>query len=78
MDTKLEKKLRRLELARVIIGVLAIGAILAVIIGGIDALINQRDAGLAIRLPVLVAVLLLWAFGWCAKNILKLRFVLSR
>ena len=58
MNIKLERKLRRLELAQVIIGVVAIGAVLAVIIGGIDALINQKDAGSAMRSPGFIAVLL--------------------
>lgn len=76
--SKLERKLRRLELARVLLGVAGIVAVFAVVLCGVDAFTKERDAGLAMRLPFAIAVLLLWGFARCAKAILALQAILRR
>jgi hypothetical protein len=73
-----ERKLRRLEVARVLIGVAVIVAVLAVVLCGIDAFRKERDAWLAMRWPVFIAVLLIWSFARSAKAIVTLEAIRRR
>ena len=71
-DSKAERKLRRLEVTRVILGVAVIVAVFAVVLYGIDAFTKERDAWLAMRLPLAIAILLIGAFARSAKAIVAL------
>ena len=77
-DAKVERKLRRLEMARVMVGIAAIAAVLAVVFCGIGAFTKERDAWLAMRLPAFFAVILVWSFARTAKAIVELEAIRCR
>jgi len=71
-DSKEERKLRRLEEARVLIGVAVIVVVFPVVMRGIDAFTKESDSWLAMKLPLSIAVFLIWGFARCAKAIVAL------
>jgi hypothetical protein len=71
-DLKVERKLRTLEMIRVIVGVAGIAAVFAVIVCGVVAFMKDSDAWLAMRLPLAIALLLIAAFARSAKAIVAL------
>ena len=77
-DSKVERKLRRLEMARMLFGVSTMIAVVAVVLCGIDAFMKERDAWLAMRMPVFIAVLFLCSFAWSAKEIVALAAIRRR
>jgi hypothetical protein len=74
----MERKLLRLELARVLIGVAAVLAVFSVVFFGIVAFTEERDAWLAMRWPLSIASLLIWSFARSAKAIVTLEAVRRR
>jgi hypothetical protein len=68
-----EEKLRRLNLWRVVIGLLAVLAIVTAVAAGVVAFAKEKDSWLAMRLPLGLAALLLWMFARCAKSIVSIR-----
>ena len=68
-NATVEKRLRRLEATRVSLGVAVIVSVVALVLAGVEAFTEQRDASLAMRLPLLIALILLCSFARCAKAI---------
>lgn len=66
-------RMRRLRIARTIVGVAVIVANLAVVGTGILALKDHEDVSAAMKWPFVVAVLLCWAFAHIAGRISELR-----
>lgn len=77
-NSKAERKLRQLEVIRVIIGAGVIVAVIAGILCGVAAFTKDRDAWLAMRLPLSITVLLLWGFSLSAKAIIALEVTRRR
>ena len=71
-DSIAVRKLCRLEVARVVLGVAVIVAVFAVVLCGIDAFTKERDSWLAMRLPLAISILLIAAFARSAKAIVAL------
>ena len=69
----IERKLRRLEVARIVVGIAVIAAALAVALTGVVALGEERDAWLAMRFPLCIAGLLTWSFARIARAIVTLK-----
>jgi hypothetical protein len=67
-----EGKRRRLALLRVPVGVALIMASIAVVLSGIVALREGKDAWFAMRPSLTVAILLGGLFAWIAKTLVKL------
>ncbi len=59
--------------ARSVTGVLAISAGIATTVAGIFALSNERDTSSAMKLPVALAFICIWAFIHAQKKILAMR-----
>ena len=74
-DSKMDRKRRRLEVAQALIGVAVIVAVFTVLICGIDAFRKDENARLAMRLPLLIAGLLVCSFAWSSKLIVKIAAV---
>jgi hypothetical protein len=71
-DSKVERRRRQLEVVRMIIGAAVIVAMLAVVAFGVSAFTKDRDAWLAMRVPIIITVFLIWGFTRSAKAIAAL------
>jgi hypothetical protein len=67
------RKQKRLEFARVLVGVAVIVAALAVVLSGVVAFQEGRDAWLAMRWPMAAAILLSWSFARIARVIVSMQ-----
>jgi Na+-transporting NADH:ubiquinone oxidoreductase subunit NqrB len=70
---EIERKQKRLEFARVLVGVAVIVAALAVVLSGVVAFQEGRDAWLAMRRPMAAAILLSWSFARIARVIVSVQ-----
>ena len=77
-NSELERKLRSLVGIRTLLGIAVIIAVLAVALFGIDAFTKEKDAWLAMRLPLAMAVVLIWGFARTAKAIVTLQVARRR
>jgi uncharacterized membrane protein YozB (DUF420 family) len=67
------RKQKRLEFARVLVGVAVIVAALAVVLSGVVAFQEGRDAWLAMWWPMAAAILLSWSFARIARAIVSVQ-----
>ena len=68
-ESKAHRMLYTLRLTRVISGILAIGAIVYMIACAVVAMNKQEDSWAAMKLPLIIAVGLLWLFVQSTKKI---------
>jgi len=71
-DPNTERQRRRLEAARVLVGIAVVAAMVAAAGAGFVALKDERDAWLAMRIPLTLGVIFTWAFARIARNIVRL------
>ena len=71
-------KLKRLLLARVVVGAALIIATVALVGAGIIALRDNSDASSAMRWPFIAAVILCWLFARIAKAVATVRLSSNR